>query len=325
MAEWVAAAMVAGSMMSSKGAVQSSAAANQLTAEQWQDQVAMWEKDFAFKERTDARNFAEGTRRYEDGFAEGVRQYDTNSALGAGQAAYAFDFNEKAIAENDRRYALYESDLRPYRESGKNWLGELNDVMSGKKPINETPAFKFRLDQGHKAVERGAAAKAGLYSGSAGVAHEEFAQGMASQEYENEVARQYKLAYAGDPFAAPQEKALMAGASANAKALSDKLTQRALGAADGIPQPKASGNETVKVPYPGPYGENLPGGGGEGDGEGDGSGATPTSGIKRITTGVGAHLPNLTARQTATLKRSLLDGTANALDIIIAKKQGIIS
>ena len=45
------------------------------------------------------------------------------------------------------------------------------------------PGYKFRLEQGMKAIEGSAAARGGLFSGGTGQALQEFGQGLAAQEY----------------------------------------------------------------------------------------------------------------------------------------------
>lgn len=47
------------------------------------------------------------------------------------------------------------------------------------------PSLAFRLGEGQKAIERSAAAKGGLYGGGTGKSLENYAQGLASEEYQN--------------------------------------------------------------------------------------------------------------------------------------------
>lgn len=51
------------------------------------------------------------------------------------------------------------------------------------------PGYQFRLDQGMKALQNSAAAKGGLYSGGTAKSLNDYAQGSASQEYQNSYNR----------------------------------------------------------------------------------------------------------------------------------------
>ena len=55
--------------------------------------------------------------------------------------------------------------------------------------LEANPAYQFRLSQGMKAIDRSAAAKGNLLSGNTLAAAQQFGQGLASQEYENQVNR----------------------------------------------------------------------------------------------------------------------------------------
>lgn len=60
-----------------------------------------------------------------------------------------------------------------------------------------SPDYRFRLDQGTKAVQNSAAAQGGLYSGNALRAISDYGQGTASNEFNNWFARQAALAGIG--------------------------------------------------------------------------------------------------------------------------------
>lgn len=55
--------------------------------------------------------------------------------------------------------------------------------------LEATPGYKFRMDQGMKALERTAAARGNLLSGNTLAAAQEYGQGLASQEYQNRLAQ----------------------------------------------------------------------------------------------------------------------------------------
>lgn len=60
-----------------------------------------------------------------------------------------------------------------------------------------SPGYLFRLQEGQKAIERSAAARGGLYSGATMKAVDANAQGVASDEFSNYVARLQSLAGVG--------------------------------------------------------------------------------------------------------------------------------
>lgn len=94
---------------------------------------------------------------------------------------------DPAAAEANRRL---EESLNPYAKAGELTLerlikglepgGEFSKQFSG---VIDDPGYKFRLNEGQRAVERGAAARGGLFSGASLRDLTEFSQGLASQEY----------------------------------------------------------------------------------------------------------------------------------------------
>lgn len=67
--------------------------------------------------------------------------------------------------------------------------GTLSNLVN----IEQSPAYKWRYDQGLEAVNRTAAAKGMLGSGNRLAELTKYGQGMASQEYGDEWNRQYQL------------------------------------------------------------------------------------------------------------------------------------
>jgi hypothetical protein len=62
--------------------------------------------------------------------------------------------------------------------------GDLTQKFTGVDMSND-PGYQFRLDQGQQALERSAAARGGVLGGGAAKAETQFAQGFASNEYQN--------------------------------------------------------------------------------------------------------------------------------------------
>lgn len=77
----------------------------------------------------------------------------------------------------------------PWRQAGVNALARLQG-MAEYQPFTQErfqadPGYAFRLSEGMKALERGAAARGGLLSGAALKATQRYGQDLASQEYGN--------------------------------------------------------------------------------------------------------------------------------------------
>lgn len=105
-------------------------------------------------------------------------------------------------------YQQNRSDLAPFREAGTAALGGLAGLAgqpftaapfdasglaftppSGQQVLNDDPGYNWRIQQGMKALEGGAAARGGLLSGGTVQAAQRFGQDLASQEYGNAYGR----------------------------------------------------------------------------------------------------------------------------------------
>jgi hypothetical protein len=94
------------------------------------------------------------------------------------------------IAEQRRQYNRTEQLQKPWYTAGKNALNQLVPLASnytpfGMEQFEADPGYSFRMDEGMKALERSAAARGGLLSGSAMKGIQRFGQGLASEEYTN--------------------------------------------------------------------------------------------------------------------------------------------
>lgn len=86
----------------------------------------------------------------------------------------------------ERQVALQE----PWRQAG---IGALNQLIPlsqqyqpfGMEQFQQDPGYGFRLSEGMKALERGAAARGGLLSGATLKGIQRYGQDLASQEYQN--------------------------------------------------------------------------------------------------------------------------------------------
>jgi hypothetical protein len=101
----------------------------------------------------------------------------------AGATRYAADLSQQ-------QYEQTRQDQMPFLEAGKTALNQLIPLASNYKPFDYNamtadPGYAFRLSEGQKALDRQAAARGGLISGSALKAATRYGQDMGSQEYTN--------------------------------------------------------------------------------------------------------------------------------------------
>lgn len=145
--------------------------------------------------------------------AKAQKQAAATSAA-ASQAA-----TDAQIAESRRQYDTTRADYTPYREVGYGALGKLAGMYgvqstdasgkptsavgstgagySGDGGFTASPGYKFRMDEGLKAIDRQNAARGILNSGGADKARMRYAQGIASSEYDTFANRLAALAGVG--------------------------------------------------------------------------------------------------------------------------------
>jgi len=140
---------------------------------------------------------------------------------------------DQSTAEQRRQYDQARADQAPFRDTGvlaNDKLASLYGVQraggtytpgtnADGTPVayggfEATPGYQFRLDQGIKAVEHGAAARGLLRSGAAVKATQRYGEGLASSEYENFANRLASLAGVGQS-ATNQTQAAGANAANN--------------------------------------------------------------------------------------------------------------
>lgn len=122
-----------------------------------------------------------------------------SAAVGASSASKAAKAQTNAanrdIAFQTETRDLIRADLDPYRTTGlaannalafENGLGARPEGYGG---FTKTPGYDFRMQQGTNALQAGAAARGGLYSGAAMKALNAFGQDYGSNEYGNYLGR----------------------------------------------------------------------------------------------------------------------------------------
>lgn len=103
-----------------------------------------------------------------------------------------------ATAELRRQFDLNREDLAPFRESGVNALGRLNQLAEGDTSgFFTSPGFEFRREEGLRGIENRFSASSGALSGNALRRLTEFNSGLASQEFGNFFERNARLAGLG--------------------------------------------------------------------------------------------------------------------------------
>ena len=97
---------------------------------------------------------------------------------------------DRAAELQNQQFQQTREDLAPYRAAGQTALNALipmatNYKMFGMDTFSKDPGYGFRLAEGQKTLDRQAAARGGLISGSALKAAQRYGQEMGSQEYTN--------------------------------------------------------------------------------------------------------------------------------------------
>jgi len=117
----------------------------------------------------------------------------SNAIADASQAG-----TDAAIGEQRRQFDLNRQDLAPFRETGVNALGRLNNLQSGDlSDFFTSPGFEFVRDEGLRGIENRFSASGGALSGNALRRLNEFNSGLASQEFGNFFERDSRLAGLG--------------------------------------------------------------------------------------------------------------------------------
>ena len=97
---------------------------------------------------------------------------------------------DRAAALQQQQFDKQVELQEPWRQAGITALNALTPLATNYTPFGmdqfqQDPGYAFRLSEGQKALERSAAARAGLQSGSALKAAARFGQDYGSQEYQN--------------------------------------------------------------------------------------------------------------------------------------------
>lgn len=94
--------------------------------------------------------------------------------------------SQQATEEQRRQFDLTRQDMAPWLQAGRGALERQNAFLSGDwSGFQNSPDYKYSLEQGFKGLERGAAAGGNLYSGGADADRIALGQGLALQNASN--------------------------------------------------------------------------------------------------------------------------------------------
>lgn len=117
---------------------------------------------------------------------------DAQSDAAASAASASNYATDKANYYQWLMYDTSRKDVAPWRQAGKKALNALwAKVQAGPGEYEESPGYKFRLDEGLKAIDRSAAARGGVLSGRAVKEATRFAEDYATGDYQNWLANYY--------------------------------------------------------------------------------------------------------------------------------------
>lgn len=169
----------------------------------------------------------------------------TSAVIGAGAALYgaeqqrgaaksAANAEERAAQDaqqySEQNYQRTATNLNPYITSGQNALGTINALNSGDySSFTASPDYQFSLTQGLQGLDRSAAARGSLYSGGQTADTLNYAEGLASQNYNNYYSKLANLAGMGQSAASN----LGSVGTGNAAQVGNYLTQAGSAAANG--------------------------------------------------------------------------------------------
>lgn len=129
---------------------------------------------------------------------------DIAGAVGAEQAEdKQFAASQAALLEQQRARAAAIGQYQPYADFGAGGMGILSQLygLNGQpadmSAFQASPGYQFRMQQGQGAIEGGAAARGGLYSGATAKALNDYSQNTASQEFDNYVNRLFGMTNIG--------------------------------------------------------------------------------------------------------------------------------
>jgi hypothetical protein len=115
------------------------------------------------------------------------------TALSAVGTIVGMDSSRKAAHQQEDAAAAAAAGFDPYKKAGVNALWNLEDrINAGPGEFTKSPGYDFRLQQGVNALDRSAAARGKLLSGSQAKAITQYGQDYGSSEYQNWLNQWYQ-------------------------------------------------------------------------------------------------------------------------------------
>jgi hypothetical protein len=113
--------------------------------------------------------------------------------------------NQAALSFQKQQYNTAQKNFAPWLQSGTGAINALwSDLKAGKygdwtgqftaptaAEAQQDPGYQFRVSEGLKGIDRGAAARGGILTGGTLKAEQQFGQDMASQEYDKVYGRRF--------------------------------------------------------------------------------------------------------------------------------------
>lgn len=112
--------------------------------------------------------------------------------------------------------------LDPYTKTGEKGLSAYEDLLEDPSLVKETPGYEFGLSEGRRAIEQGAAAKGGLFSGQTLKRLMEYGSNYFSQQYDKALSRrmeQTKIGLGAEQIAAGQGGSIAATVGNTSRAM----------------------------------------------------------------------------------------------------------
>jgi hypothetical protein len=149
-------------------------------ARSFQEQALVQQRDLFQQQQTGTQS------RLDQLLSASQTQFDQQQAGTQGR----FDQQQQGIQD---RFDSTREQLDPFLEAGRRSISSIEELMANPGSITNTPAFKFRLQQGVNAVQNSAAAGGSGLGGNTLRALQATGQGLASQELDNEFRRRATL------------------------------------------------------------------------------------------------------------------------------------
>ena len=111
----------------------------------------------------------------------------------------------QAMAQNQRQFVIGQQNLAPWLQAGRGALTEQQNLMgiggdpsSAMAALQNSPGYKFRMQQGQNSLDAGLAARGGMGSGKSMQAGVDYNQNFASNEYGNRLAQLSQMSGMGN-------------------------------------------------------------------------------------------------------------------------------